>query len=112
MKLHPKCFDVVGSIGPACEIREIKLYLIPPLVQSHGHGADKWLYPCGALVVRSPKPSPDVLIVQDLHLEGKILLQVLYYHHQEGQFDAQSLVRVGRTTYECRRNVGTHYLQN
>ena len=111
MQLHPECFDVVSAVGPACEVAEVELYLVPALVQSHGHGADEGLDPGGALVVGGPEPASYVLVVQDLHLEGEVLLQVLDYHHQEGQLDPQGLTRRGGAGNVGSRHVRTHYLQ-
>ena len=94
MELHPQSFDVVGAVGPAGEIAEVELDLVPALVQSHGHGADEGLHPGGALVVGGAEPPPDVLIVENLHLECEVLLQVLNNHNEKRKLYAQSLVRV------------------
>ena len=112
MQLHSKSFDVISPISPPSKIAEVKLNLIPALVQSHGHGADERLHPCSALVVRSPKTPPNILIVQDLHFEGKIFFQVLDNHDQEGQLNSQGLVRVRWTCDESRRHIRTHYLED
>ena len=40
------------------------------------------------------EPPAYILIIQDLHLEREVLLQVLDYHHQERKFNTQSLLRV------------------
>ncbi len=47
----PESFDVVSSVGPTSEIRQVELDLIPSLVQTHGHGTDERLHSGGALVV-------------------------------------------------------------
>lgn len=72
----PEGFDVVGSVGSSCEIRQVELNLIPALVQTHGHRANEGLYSGGALVVRSSEPTAHVLVVQHLHFEGEVLLQL------------------------------------
>ena len=72
----PKCFNIVGSIGTSSEIGEVELNLIPTLVQSHGHGADEGLDTGGGLVVTGSKSATHVLVIKDLHLEGKVLLQL------------------------------------
>ena len=41
----PERFDVVGSVGPPREVRQVELNLIPAFVESHGHGADERLDP-------------------------------------------------------------------
>ena len=72
-KSHPQCLDIVRSIGPSCEVRQIELGrenqfpllstfqnfiksfkilniaghldLIPAIIESHGHCANKGLHP-------------------------------------------------------------------
>lgn len=95
MNLYPECLDIVGAVGPAGEVGQVKLNLVPPLVQAHGHGANKRLDACGGLVVGGAEASADVLVVQDLHFEGEIFLEVLDDHHEEGELDAQRLLRIG-----------------
>ena len=46
-------------------------------------------------VTRCAEATPDVLVVQNHDLEGEVLLQILEDHHEEGELDAQRLVRVG-----------------
>ena len=41
MDLYSESFDVAGSVGSAGEIGEVELDLIPALVQSHRHRANK-----------------------------------------------------------------------
>jgi hypothetical protein len=48
-KRLPKRFNVVGSVGPPREVRQVELNLIPAFVESHGHGANEWLDPGCAL---------------------------------------------------------------
>ena len=64
------------------------------------------------MVIRSPKPPPDVLIVQYLHLEGEVLLEVLDDHDEEGELDAQGLTGLGWAGNEGRGHIGTHYFEN
>lgn len=78
MDCHSKGLYVVAPIGSPREVREVELNLIPALIQSHGHSADEWLDPGGGLVVAGPESPPDILIVQDLHLESKILFELRY----------------------------------
>jgi len=51
MDLDAQGLDVVGPVGSACEVGEVKLDLVPAFVQTHWHGADKGLHAGGALVV-------------------------------------------------------------
>jgi hypothetical protein len=56
-------FNVIASVGSACEIREIELDLVPSLVQPHGHGTYKWFDASCRLVVACPEASPNILVV-------------------------------------------------
>lgn len=64
------------------------------------------------LVVARSEAAPDVLVVQDLHLEAEVLLQVLDEHDQEGQLDAKSLLGVSWASDEGRADVGAHDFQD
>ena len=94
------------------EVRQVELYLVPALVQSHRHRADERLHPGGGLVVAGSEPSPHVLVVQDLDLECEVLLHVLDNHHEGGQLDAQSLLWICWTCYECCAHICPNYLQH
>lgn len=72
--LHAQSLDVARAVGSAGEVGQVELDLVPALVESHGHGADEGLHAGGALVVRSSESSLDVFVIQDLHLEGEVLL--------------------------------------
>jgi hypothetical protein len=50
--------------------------LIPSLIESHGHGADEGLDPRGGLIIGGPESPAHVLIVEDLHFEGEVLLEL------------------------------------
>lgn len=82
------------------------------LVQPHGHGADEGLHPRRALVIRRAESPADVLVVQHLHLEREVLLQILEDHHQEGELDPQGLAGIRRTGDEGRRHVGPDNLED
>lgn len=76
MNLNAKRLDVVCTIGSACEIREVKLNLVPAFVESHWHGADERLYSGGALVVGGTEPTADTLVVKHLDFEREVFLQL------------------------------------
>ena len=59
----PESFNIVGSVGSSGEIRQIELNLIPSLIESHWHRADKRFNSRCALVVRSPESSSNVLVI-------------------------------------------------
>ena len=64
------------------------------------------------LVVGRAKAPPHVLVVEHLHLEAEVLLQVFYNHHQKGQLDAQRLLRVRRAGDVGGADVGRHHLKH
>ena len=108
MDLDSEGLDVVGSVSSASEVTQVELDLVPALVQSHWHRADEGLHSGGALVVGGPEATTDVLVVEDLDFEGEVLLEVLDDHDEEGQLDAESLVRVGRAGDVVSGDVGAH----
>lgn len=108
MDLYSKSLDIVRSIRAPGKIREIELDLVPALIEPHRHSTDKRLDPGSGLIVRSSEPAPDVLIVEDLHFEGEIFLEVLDDHHQEGQLYTQRLVWVCGAGYKCGTHVRPH----
>lgn len=67
-----------------------------------------WLY----LIIRCPKATSDVLVIKHLHLEAEVLLEVLDDHDQEGQLDAQRLLRVCWASDEGCADIGGHDLQD
>ena len=76
MQNLPEGFDVVGSVGSAGEVGQVELDLVPTLVETHGHGADERLDSGGALVVGGSESTSDVLVVEHLHFEGEVLLEL------------------------------------
>jgi len=112
VQLHPKSLNVVSPVSPTGEVTQVKLDLVPPLVEPHGHGTNERFDPRRGLVVGLPEPSPHVLIIEHLNLEGEVFLQVLDNHDQEGEFNTEGLGLVLRTTYVVGRDVGSHDLQD
>ena len=76
MNLNSQGFYVRGTISSSSEIRQVELNLIPTFIKSHGHGANEWLNTGGALIVGGAETSTDILVVEDLHFEGEVLLQL------------------------------------
>lgn len=76
MNLHAQRLNVVRTVRSACEIREVKLNLVPALIKSHGHGADERLDSGCALVVGSSESSADTLVIEHLDFEREVLLQL------------------------------------
>ena len=112
MNLHAQCLDVVGTVGPPREVTQVELDLVPALVEAHRHRADEGLDPGGRLVVGGAEPAADVLVVEDLDLEGEVLLEVLDDHDEEGELDAEGLVGVGWAGDVVGGDVGAHDLED
>jgi hypothetical protein len=51
VNLNPQRLDVISAVGSPREIRQIKLDLVPPFIESHRHCADERLYACGRLII-------------------------------------------------------------
>ena len=52
---------------------KVELNLVPAVIKTHRHCTDKWLDPCCRLIVWSPEPSSDILVIQNL--SGQVRLQ-------------------------------------
>ena len=76
MDLHSERLDVVGTGRSACEVRQVELDLVPPIVQSHGHGANERLDTSGTLIVRGSESSSHVLVIEYLDFESEIFFQL------------------------------------
>lgn len=61
--LYTQRLNIISSIRPPGEVRQVELNLVPAVVQPHGHGADERLHSRRALIVTRPKSSPNVFIV-------------------------------------------------
>merc|ERR1712070_761837 len=97
MDLNSEGLDIVRAIRTPGEIGQVKLNLVPALIESHRHSTDERLDSSGGLVVGCTEPAADILVVEHLDLEGEVLLQILDDHHKERQLDPQSLLRVRRS---------------
>ena len=80
MNLNSQCLNIVGAVGSSGEIREIELDLIPAFVKPHGHGTYERFDSGRGLIIRSPEPSSNVFVVEDLDFEGEVFLKVLDNH--------------------------------
>lgn len=108
MDLHAQRLDVVGAVRAPCEVRQVELNLVPALIETHGHCADERLDARCALVVRRAKPPAHVLVVENHHLEGEVLLHILDDHDEVRQLDAKGLLRVRRARQVARGDVSAH----
>ena len=81
----PEGLNVVGTVSSSGEIRQVELNLIPSLIESHWHGADEWLDTSGRLIVGGSETTTDVLVIEYLHFESEILLQL--YANKIGELD-------------------------
>ena len=68
--------DIIASVGPSGEVRQVKLNLVPAFVQPHGHSTDKGFDASGRLIVRCSETSAHVFIVEDLDFEGEIFFEL------------------------------------
>ena len=110
--LNSKGLYVVGTVSSSGEIRQIELNLIPSLIKSHRHGANERLDSGGRLIVRGSESSSYALVIENLHLEGEVLLQVLNDHDQERKLNGQGLLWVKRGVNVVGRHIGSHDLEN
>ena len=108
MNLNSQRLDVVCAVSASSEVRQVELNLVPSLVQSHGHCADEGLHSCRRLVIRCAESPADVLVVEDLDLEGEVFLEVLDDHDEERQLDAEGLVGISRAGDVVRGDIGSH----
>lgn len=76
MNSHAKSLYIVASVSSSCEIWQVELNLIPALVESHRHCADEWLHSCCRLIIWGSKSSSDIFVVQNLHFESEIFLEL------------------------------------
>ena len=112
VQLDAEGLNVVCPVGAAGKIAEVKLNLVPALIKSHWHRADKRLHARGRLVVRCTEAPAHTLVVQNGYLKCEVFLQVLDDHYEEGQLDAKSLLRVRRARNEAGIHVASNYLEN
>jgi hypothetical protein len=110
--LDSKGLYVVGTVSSSGEIRQVELNLIPSLIKSHRHCANERLDSGGGLIVGGSESSSHALVIEDLHLEGEVLLQVLDDHDQERKLDGQGLLWVERSVDVVGGHIGSHDLEN
>jgi len=96
MNLNPRGFDIAGPISPPSKVAQVDLNLIPAIIQAQRHGAVEGTDPSAGLEVAGAESPPEVLIIQDFHLECEVALQVLYHEDEEREPDAET-------------GVGTHW---
>ena len=106
--LNSKGLYIVGTISSSGEIRQVELNLIPSFIESHGHGTDEWLNTGGWLIVGSSESSSHTLVVQNLHFEGEVFLQVLDNHNQERKLNGQGLFWIQWSINVVGRNISSH----
>lgn len=78
MYRNPKSFYIVRPVGSPGKIGQVELNLIPSLIQPHRHSANEWFDSGGRLIIRCSESPPDILIIEDLHFEGKIFFKLSY----------------------------------
>ena len=122
MDLYTKSFNIVSTVSPSGEVRQVELDLVPSFIESHGHSTDERLHSGGRLIVGGSESSSDIFIIENLHFESKVFLQlfskvrmaptrvsyIFDNHDQEGKLDAQGFFGISRGSDESSGNVGTH----
>ena len=112
MDLNSESLYVVGTVSSSGEIGKIELNLIPSLIQSHWHCADEWLNSGGGLIVGGSESPSNTLVIQYLHLECEVFLQVLDNHDQEWKLDGQGLLWVQWSIDVVGGYISSHDLKN
>ena len=112
MDLDSESLYIVCTISSPGEIGQVELNLIPTFIQSHGHCTNEWLDSCCTLIVGSSESSSYALVIQYLHFEGEIFLQVLDDHDEERQLDGERLLGVKWGVDVVCRNIGAHDLED
>lgn len=111
MDLNSEGLYVVSTIGPSCEIGQVELNLIPALIKSHGHCANEWLDSGSRLIVGGSESTSNALVIEYLHLEGEVFLQVLDNHDQERKLDGKGLFWVERSVDVVGGDISSHDLE-
>ena len=110
--LNSKSLYVVGTVGSSSEIRQVKLNLIPALIESHWHGANKRFYPSSWLIVGGSESTSNRFVIKYLNLESEILFEILNDHDQERKLDSKSLFWIKRSIDVVGGDVGSHDLKH
>ena len=110
--LNSKSLYVVGTIGSSCEIRQVKLNLIPAFIESHWHGTNKRFYPSSWLIVGGSESTSNWFVIKYLYLEGEVLFKILNDHDQERKLDGKRLFWIKRCVDIIGGNVGSHDLKH
>ena len=76
MNLHALALHVVGAIGSLYEIGDIEVYHIPPLLKPQRHRRYERFHFRSCLIAGAPDAPSYFLIVQYLHLKGKMPFEV------------------------------------
>lgn len=112
VNLNTDSLHIVCSVRPASKVRQIKLNLVPPFVQTHWHGTNEWLDSRRGLIIRRTKSSLHSFVIQNLYLECEILIEILDNHYEKWEFDAQCLLGLCGTNDIVCRNIGAHDLEH
>ena len=110
--LHSQGLYVVCTIRSPREIGQVELDLVPTFIQPHRHRANEWLHTSRRLIIGSTESSPYALIIEYLHLECEVFLQVLDDHDQERKLDSKSLLWIKRSVDIVCGNIGSHDLKD
>jgi hypothetical protein len=112
MDLNPQGFNIVRAVGTTREVRQIKLDLVPSLIQPHRHSADKWLHAGRTLIVTRSETTSHVLVIQHLNLKRKVFLQILDDHHKKRELNPQRLTWIRWASDVVGGHIRSHYLKH
>ena len=110
--LDSESLYVVGTVCPSGKVGQVELNLIPSLIKSHGHCANKWLDSGSWLIVGSSESPSYALVIQYLDFESEVLLQVLDNHDQEWKLDGKGLLWVQWSIDVIGGYISSHDLEN
>lgn len=64
------------------------------------------------LVIGSPEPASDILVIKHLHFKCEVFLHIFDDHHQKRQLDPESAPRISRASYIVGTHICAHDFQN
>jgi hypothetical protein len=74
--LDALALDELAAEGFEAVVLEVEGHLVPALLQFEGHGALEGLDTGDGLIVAADEGAPDVLVVQETHLEAEVLVEL------------------------------------
>lgn len=66
----------VGSEGFLTKLLQVKIDLVPAVVQFQRHRTEEWLYPRDGLKITALECPSDVFVIKHVHLETKVFIKL------------------------------------